>query len=249
MCKCTSAEINFTGKGSWTVQREACITSDQEQLAICNQMLWTEDTHGDLHVSRKPNVTKACSADCRQCGIELPLTWATQSKCSRQRQQGFSYLTVENKLPVPLQGGYTDHSINIPFLMGKEWRWKEQREVREHWGKKRRGEMDCSVCPHETTRLLMTWTVSVLFLADWHNVLPVIDTWKRFVLGNEYSGLVIQILYKRNPENMTFSFGSSSVQRFLPESDFEFLSWNQQEAKRHWMKRAFKEVWRGASFF
>lgn len=71
----------------------------------------------------------------------------------------------------------------------------------------------------------MTWIVYVLFLADWRNVLPVIDTGKRFVLGNEYSGLVIQILYKRNPENMTFFFfGSSRVQRFLPESDFEFSS-------------------------
>lgn len=41
--------------------------------------------------------------------------------------------------------------------------------------------------------------------ASWHNILSMIETQENFFFfGSEFRGLIIHILYKRNPEDIIF---------------------------------------------
>lgn len=120
---------------------------------------------------------------CRQCGIKFSLTWATHTGCAPASVPwALGYLMVVNETSKPCQGVQTVHDKNSPFLMWKERGQKEQREVRGH-EEKREWERDCSVCPRSTALLPGQGSCNFMFGA-WHNVLPVIETWKSCVFDN-----------------------------------------------------------------
>lgn len=59
---------------------------------------------------------------------------------SRWHQQGLSHFMVDYEPMEPLHRGQTVPNRNMPFLMGKEGGWKQQRGVRGHWGKTGNGQ-------------------------------------------------------------------------------------------------------------
>lgn len=105
------------------------------------------------------------------------------------------------------------------FSDGEGMRVKRAKESERHWEKKRVGGMECSVCPRYTACLLVTGTVYVLFLPAG----TIFFLWLKlkknfFFFGNEFRGLIIHILYKRNPEDIIFFF-------FCQYKSLEILAW------------------------
>lgn len=170
----------FPRQGQLNVHREACVTSYEEQTDIGNQLPRTENTLGDSYVICTPNVTRTHIPDCRQHGVKWPLT---RSGCAPGSARAGTYAGKQGSWASPRRPDSSQPIFPFPD-----------------------GEGEGLLCPCQTLCLLRTGLVYICIFGACCSVLSMIGTWIRWAFDNDKRGLVVHILYKRNPENMTFYF-------------------------------------------